>query len=230
MMDSNKGILIAVEGIDGAGKNTQVHALRHEMEILGYKVSEYSFPDYGGSVLGNTLKQMLAGNFGNATLIHPSISAPLFALERAEKCERIRADLSAGMVVLCDRYVYSNVAHQACRLPASEREDFQTWLEKVEFEILKLPVPDLTILLDADDHVASGRRRIRVQESAQERPLDDYEKDENSISLARTIYRSLASKLKWIVVPTGVGGKLFDRNAITVEILRNVEQQLPKAT
>ncbi len=226
-MKLSSGILVAVEGVDGAGKHTQVSALRLEVEKLGYTVSEYSFPDYMGSSLGPTLKGMLAGKFGNANLIHPSISAPLFALERSEKCDRIRADLAAGKVVICDRYVYSNVAHQACRLPASERCEFQRWLEKVEFEILKLPRPHLTVLLDVDPQVASDRRRIRSQESGKDRPLDDYEKDEDSILRARTIYHSLASELQWVVVPTGTGGQLFDRGAITSEILHAVKRLLP---
>jgi dTMP kinase len=229
-MNSTEGVLIAVEGVDGAGKHTQVRALRLELEKLGYAVSEYCFPDYTGSRLGATLKEMLAGRFGNATLIHPSLSAPLFALERAEKRDRMRADLAAGTVVLCDRYVYSNVAHQACRLPDVERGDFQRWLENLEFEILKLPRPHLTVLLDVDSQVASDRRRIRSQESGQERPLDDYEKDEGSISLARTIYLSLARELHWIVVPTGAEGELFERAAITREVLRNVKPRLPSAT
>jgi dTMP kinase len=227
-MNSSSGILIAVEGVDGAGKHTQVRSLHSDLEKLGHTVSEYSFPDYTGSLLGATLKEMLAGKFGNATLIHPSVSAPLFALERSEKCDRIRADLAGGKVVLCDRYVYSNVAHQACRLPASERGDFQRWLEKVEFEVLKLPKPHLTVLLDVDPQVASDRRRIRSRESGQERPLDDYEKDEDSILLARTIYHSLARELQWVVVPTGAGGKLFDRDVITSEILRAVKPLLPE--
>lgn len=226
---SSKGILVVVEGVDGAGKHTQVRALRLELEKLGYIVAEYSFPDYVGSQLGITLKQMLAGRFGNATLIHPSLSAPLFALERAEKRELILADLAAGKVVLCDRYVYSNVAHQACRLPDSERGDFKHWLENVEFELLGMPRPDLTVLLDVDNQVASDRRRRRSEESGQERPLDDYEKDEGSISLARNIYLSLARELCWIVVPTGIDGQLFERDVITREVLRNVKPRLSLA-
>lgn len=226
-MNSAEGVLIAVEGVDGAGKHTQVRALRQELERLGYTVSEYSFPDYTGSGLGTTLKEMLAGRFGNATLIHPLLSAPLFALERAEKRELIRADLAAGKVVLCDRYVYSNIAHQACRLPEAERGGFQRLLEKVEFEILGMPRPHLTVLLDVDNQVASERRRVRAQEAGQERPLDDYEKEEGLISLARAIYLSLAREFHWIVVASGVQGPLFERDAITREVLRNVKPLLP---
>lgn len=225
-MSPMKGVLIAVEGVDGAGKNTQVQALRIELEKLGYMVSIYSFPDYKGSRLGITLKDMLAGRFGNATLIHPSLSAPLFALERAEKRDAIVADLAEGKVVLCDRYVYSNVAHQACRLFKEERSDFQNWLENVEFDLLQMPRPDITVLLDVDNQVASDRRRTRSAALGGERPLDDYERDEESISLARTIYLSLAHQFNWMVVPTGLGGQLFDRITITREILRNVLQHL----
>lgn len=224
---SPKGVLISIEGVDGAGKNTQAQALRQALENLGHGVSEYSFPDYTGSRLGATLKHMLAGGFGDATLIHPSISAPLFSLERSEKRDNILSDLENGKIVLCDRYVYSNVAHQACRLPENERGTFQHWLEEIEFEILRMPRAHITILLDADIQVASDRRRLRAQEADQSRPLDDYEKDEASIILARQIYLSLAHNLDWVIVPTSVEGRVLSREEITLAILRNVKPQLP---
>lgn len=225
-MKPKQGILIAIEGVDGSGKHTQVRSLRSELERSGLQVAEYSFPDYKGSLLGESLREMLAGKYGNATLIPPTLGASMFALERFEKCERIRADLDAGKVVICDRYVYSNVAHQACRLPVEERAGFQRWLEQLEFDILKLPRPDLTILLDIDDELGSSRRRARSQESNAARPLDDYEKDELSISKARLIYLSLAANLNWMVIPTGTKGRPLDRKVITDEILSRIQPVL----
>lgn len=221
------GVLIAVEGIDGAGKHTQVRALRRELEQRGRPVSEYSFPDYHHSHLGGTIKEMLAGRFGDAIKIHPAFSAPLFALERAEKRDAIRQDLAAGFAVICDRYVYSNYAHQACRLPEGERQLFRVWLEKLEFGTLGLPRADVTVLLDVEDQVGANRRRARALELPVDRPIDNYEKDEVGISIARSIYLSLAVDLNWIVVPTMLNGKQLDREATTREIFARIRKLLP---
>ena len=225
---TSPGVLIAIEGVDGAGKHTQVRALRRELERRGKPVSEYSFPDYHCSHLGVTIKEMLAGRFGDASKIHPALSAPLFALERAEKRAAIRQDLAAGLTVICDRYVYSNYAHQACRLPQGERQLFRIWLEKLEFGTLGLPQADVTVLLDVEDQVGANRRRARALELPFERPLDDYERDEVGISVARSIYLSLAADLNWIVVQTMLNGKQLDREATAREVFARIRTLIPE--
>lgn len=225
-MRVQRGMLIAVEGVDGSGKNTQIQALKVALQELGYKVSTYSFPDYGYSELGPSIRKMLAGEFGNASQINPILSAPLFALERAEKRDLIIEDIGAGKIVLCDRYVYSNVAHQACRVSEPERKNFQLLIEKIEFNLLGLPKADMTILLDVDDATSGTRRKVRADLSQDARPLDDYEKDTVGLSLARSIYVSLAKDLEWIVIPAESNGKKFSPTEITYSILQKIKPLL----
>lgn len=195
------GFLIAVEGVDGAGKRTQVSGLQTAFEAMGLEVVTYSFPDYAHSFLGKTVQSMLMGEFGPATEIHPVLSATLFSVERSEKGKHIQSDLASGKLVICDRYVYSNVAHQACRLPVNERRTFQMWVEGLEFDILGLPRPSATILLDVLDDEAERRRTSRSIAAQGTRPLDQYEMDEVGLATARTIYQKLASDLQWIRIP-----------------------------
>lgn len=222
-MSTSRGALLAIEGVDGAGKHTQAVALSSALQRLGFATSLYTFPDYSGSRLGSTLRHMLAGNFGNATSIHPMLSAPLFALERAEKKDKILSDLNSGVIVICDRYVYSNVAHQACRLPMEERANFCELLEYIEFNVLGLPRATATILLDIDDSASEERRRERAEKSNFNRPLDDYERDSDSLSSARSIYLELARRLQWTICPAFIDGEQVDRMKVTESLLKMVK-------
>lgn len=228
-MTRTQGLLVALEGVDGSGKHTQAVGLQARLQARGLQTALYTFPDYERSRLGPSLREMLAGAFGPAGAIHPRLSAPLFALERSEKRDAICADLDAGKVVLCDRYVYSNVAHQACRLPDEERPAFRRWLEEIEFDVLGMPRPDLTFLLDADDRLSAQRREQRAREAGDARPLDDYERDDGGIARARRIYLDLAEALRWAVVPVMEHGEQLDRETVTGRMFARMEPYLPAA-
>lgn len=215
-MNSSTGFLLAIEGVDGTGKRTQVTALQSIFENAGREVAVYGFPDYDHSFLGSTVRAMLMDKLGDAKAIHPTFSAALFALERSEKARQIRADLAAGKLVICDRYVYSNVAHQACRLPASEQLEFQKWVEHLEFETLGMPRADATVLLEVDEAEAERRRISRSEQAQGARPLDAYESDTAGLATARTIYSQLAQRLGWLNVEA-FGGPPEE---ITARVLR----------
>lgn len=222
-MTAQPGFLLAVEGVDGSGKRTQVAALQAAFGSAGRKVTTYSFPDYERSMLGADVKRMLSGEFGNAISIHPKLSAALFALERSEKAKRIRDDISAGYLVICDRYVYSNIAHQEFRLAPSDRFEFRAWIERLEFDLLGMPRPNATVLLDIDDAEAQNRRLSRSESSQGARPLDHYEQDATGLTSARAIYQDLSRQLGWVVVKAS-GDK---PTAITERVLVALRDKLP---
>lgn len=205
-----KSKLIVIEGVDGSGKRTQCELLAKELQSLGCDVSSYCFPDYNHSVVGPWIRRMLAGEFGDSSRFQPQLIAPLFALDRAEKASAIMMDLAAGRIVICDRYVYSNVAHQASRLPLSAHDDFKLWVERLEFDVLALPKADLTILLDVEDDVSIERREIRAKDSKGQRPLDDYERDSAALKAARNIYLWLAKEESWDVISSSMHTSVQD--------------------
>src|SRR6202007_770696 len=108
------GKLIAVEGIDGSGKQTQVQLLARELESRGHKVLVTGVPQYD-SWFGKMVGQFLNGDFGALDSVDPHFTALLYAGDRFECKQPIVSALQNGDIVLADRYVGSNLAHQTAR-------------------------------------------------------------------------------------------------------------------
>src|ERR1700756_4080704 len=117
------GKLIAIEGIDGSGKQTQVRLLARELESRGHQVLSTSFPQYG-SWFGKMVGQFLNGDFGSLDSVDPHFTALLYAGDRFECKQPIVAALESGRIVLADRYVASNLAHQSARSAPEKRAEF----------------------------------------------------------------------------------------------------------
>jgi dTMP kinase len=152
--DGPRGRLITVEGVEGAGKTTQVEALRAWLVERGVSVVATAEPD--GTPLGAGLRRVL----GEVDRVAPLTEALLFAASRAEHVQRvIRPALAAGQVVLCDRYVDSTVAYQGYgRGVALET------VAQLNHLATGGVTPDLTLVLDLD--VAEGLRRARARRGA----------------------------------------------------------------
>ena len=152
--DGPRGRLITLEGVEGAGKSTQVETLRAWLAARGVSVLATAEPD--GTPLGASLRRVL----GELDRVTPLTEALLFAASRAEHVQRvIRPALVAGQVVLCDRYVDSTVAYQGYGRGVSLETIAQ--LNRVATEGCR---PDLTLVLDLD--VAEGLRRVRARRGA----------------------------------------------------------------
>jgi dTMP kinase len=152
--DGPRGRLITVEGVEGAGKSTQVESLRAWLAGRGVSVLATSEPD--GTTLGAGLRRVL----GEVDRVSPLTEALLFAASRAEHVRQVlQPALAAGQVVLCDRYVDSTVAYQGYGRSLSLETVAQ--LNRLATDGL---VPDLTLVLDLD--VAEGLRRVRARRGA----------------------------------------------------------------
>jgi len=142
----HRGKLIAIEGIDGSGKQTQVRLLARELESRGHQVFATGFPQYG-SWFGKMVGQFLNGDFGPLHSVDPHFTALLYAGDRFECKAPIVTTLEAGGVVLADRYIASNLAHQAVRTSPEKRTEFRAWIEHLEYDIYGLPREDLVLYL-----------------------------------------------------------------------------------
>jgi dTMP kinase len=152
--DGPRGRLITVEGVEGAGKSTQVERLRAWLSERGACVLATSEPD--GTPLGANLRRLL----GEVDRVSPLTEALLFAASRAEHVRQvIRPALAAGRIVLCDRYVDSTVAYQGYGRGVSLETVAQ--LNRLATDGL---TADLTVVLDLD--VAEGLRRVRARVGA----------------------------------------------------------------
>ena len=142
-------MFIVLEGLDGAGKSTQIALLREYFSGRGIESAYIHFPRFDAPVYGELIARFLRGEFGGADRVDPYLVALLFAGDRAGAAPQIRQWLAEGKVVLLDRYVHSNIGYQCAKLPAGEeRRRLARWILDLEFGHNAIPRPDLSLFLD----------------------------------------------------------------------------------
>lgn len=142
-------MLIVLEGLDGAGKSTQVSMLKAYLQEKVSCLEYIHFPRYDAPVYGGLIGSFLRGDFGTNDTVHPKLVALLFAGDRHEASSSIRKALDCGKTVLLDRYVYSNIAYQCAKLhPDADRKELRDWIFNTEYIEFGIPRPDLNIFLD----------------------------------------------------------------------------------
>lgn len=142
-------MFIVLEGLDGAGKSTQIRNLRKFLADRGTASEYIHFPRFDAPVYGELIARFLRGEFGGAEAVDPYLVALLYAGDRAEAAPRIRQWLAEGKAVVLDRYVFSNVGYQCAKLPAGEaRDGLMRWILDLEFGHNELPRPDVSLFLD----------------------------------------------------------------------------------
>ena len=151
----NKGKLIVIEGTDCSGKDTQSKLLVKRLREDGIKIEEKGFPMYNtptGYIIGANL--LGKSNMGKCifpegtTNVPAKVAALYYAADRLYNIESIKKLLDNGINVILDRYVESNMGHQAAKLnEKSDKINMMNWLEKLEYDLLELPKPDIVIFL-----------------------------------------------------------------------------------
>ena len=142
-------MLVVLEGLDGAGKSTQVKLLRTYLESVCGGLEYIHFPRYDAPVYGDLISRFLRGDFGSNETVHPQLVALLFAEDRHGAAADIRQHLENGGTVLLDRYVYSNIAYQCAKLDSEEEaEALRKWIIDTEYGDFGIPKPDINLFLD----------------------------------------------------------------------------------
>lgn len=142
-------MLFVIEGLDGAGKSTQVRRLKQYLEERLGALEYIHFPRYDAPVYGELIGKFLRGGFGTLDAVHPQLVALLYAEDRHGAAPQMRESLRTGRPLLLDRYVYSNIAYQCAKMERpQEREALREWIINTEFGAFDLPRPDLNIFLD----------------------------------------------------------------------------------
>jgi dTMP kinase len=141
--------LIVLEGLDGAGKSTQLGLLQKRAAEGGHATEFLHFPRTDTPLYGETIARFLRGDFGEADRVDPYTVALLFAGDRAAAAPMIREWLGQGRWVFLDRYVYSNVGYQCAKVDdPSRRRRLKEWILDLEFGIYGIPRPDVSLFLD----------------------------------------------------------------------------------
>jgi dTMP kinase len=142
-------MFIVLEGLDGAGKSTQIAKLRDMFRARGVESEYLHFPRFDAPVYGELIARFLRGDLGSVESVNPYLVALLYAGDRAAAAATIRGWLSDGKVVIVDRYVYSNIGYQCAKLPRGEaRNMLKDWILHTEYEEFGIPRPDLSLFLD----------------------------------------------------------------------------------
>jgi dTMP kinase len=194
-----RGKLIVIEGIDGAGKGTQANLLIRALEGRGLAVARFSFPRYESS-FGQLIARFLNGEFGPLPAVDAHFSALLYAGDRFEAKADLQAALDAGKAVVMDRYIASNLAHQAARVAAEERPEFIAWLRQLEYGTYGLPLEDVAIYLRVpakEGHRLVGLKSARGY-TASKRDLQ--ESDVLHLKEAALVYDELAAAPNWVTI------------------------------
>ena len=198
-------MLIAIEGVDGAGKRTLAQGLRAAFEAAGRSVATLAFPRYGQSVAADVAAEALHGQHGDlASSVYAM--AMLFALDRAGGADQIQDLRRDHDVVILDRYVASNAAYSAARLRQQADGEVVGWVHEIEYRRLHLPVPDWQVLLGISAELADQRARHRARHDAS-RARDAYERDTELQQRTGAVYAGLAAAGwggRWLVVDAEV--------------------------
>lgn len=221
------GKLVAIEGIDGSGKRTQVDLLTLALKARGHSVYSTGFPQYD-SWFGKMVGQFLNGDLGPLESVDPHFTSLLYAGNRFEAKPKLEAALNNGQIVLADRYVGSNLAHQTARVPHAERSRFLEWIEHLEYGIYGLPRESLILYLRVPPFEAQrlvAHKSARSYTSAQK---DLLEASLHHLEDAAEMYESLSRSAPWVTIQCfdAALSAMREPEEIAVEVLAAVEGAL----
>jgi dTMP kinase len=174
-LKADRGLLVAFEGLDQSGKQTQAERLRDRLTSNGRRVQLLSFPDYQ-TVIGAEIGRALRGEREYTA----DVMQLLYVANRYEFKGEILREKESGTIVLCDRYLASSIAYgEAQGLDAAWLTDIQKYL----------PQPDITFLLDIAPEVSATRKTT---------DRDRYERDLSLLSRVRSSYLRQAEADGWV--------------------------------
>ena len=164
---------IVIEGLDGAGKSTQLNFLADYLNSKGVECESLHFPRTNSPFFGELIARFLRGELGNLEQVDPYLVALLYAGDRKDASELLKQWLSSGKTILLDRYVYSNIAFQCAKLDGLDNQTrLRDWIYNLEFNYFAIPKPNLNIFLDVPfqftvskltKHREIGRASCRVR-------------------------------------------------------------------
>lgn len=181
-----RGLFIVIEGSDGSGKATQLNLLKERLKAIGYDVAEFDFPRYSQDS-SYFVRQYLEGAYGQATKLSPYTASLFYALDRFEASRSIKKALREGKIVLSNRYVGSNMAHQGAKFEDPvEQRGFFIWEDNLEFELLGIPRPDVSFFLRVPADISLKLIEERAAKIGAK--LDDHEKNAKFLSKSLETY------------------------------------------
>ena len=212
--------LLAIEGGDGAGKGTAAAEVVRQLSAAGRSAALLSFPRYADTAGGWALGEYLAGRLPRT--VDPRAAAVLYALDRLQSSDALRAAAAAHDVVVLDRYMASNLAYQAAKAPAGEAAALMAWIWALETQTFGLPAPDLNVFLATPVDMARRQIAMKQRRSYTDEVFDVNEADQALQARVRDNYAALAATEwtgRWKTVDTAADGAMRTPEDIAAEIV-----------
>lgn len=215
------GKLIAIDGVDASGKQTHAELLYDKLKEDGYFVRRVSFPVYD-SPSSALVKMYLSGEFGkNAEDVGAYAASSFFAADRfASFRTDWGEDYKNGAVIIADRYVSSNMIHQASKLCREEKDAFLDWLDNLEYEIYALPRPEATVFLDMPPEFGARLMRERENKFSHGSEKDIHEKDFSYLTKSYENACFVAKRYSW--------KRIFCTNGDIIRPIEEINEELYK--
>ena len=192
-------MFIVLEGVDGSGKSTQIAKLRDMFAEQGIPTEYLHFPRFDAPYFGDLIARFLRGELGSIEQVDPYIVAMLYAGDRRDAAAMIRGWMDEGKVVICDRYVYSNIGYQCAKVAdADERETLRKWILSLEYDYFAIPRPDVSLFLDVP-FAFTERKLLQEQREGDDRAYLNGKKDihEQSMDLQRAVRQVYIDAAEW---------------------------------
>jgi dTMP kinase len=190
-----RGVFITIEGTDGSGKATQSKRVVNMLRRDGYSVLKYDFPRYEEPSAW-FVTEYLKGKFGTLEEIGPRKASLFYALDRFAAAPKIHNALTQGRIVVSDRFVASNLAHQGSKIAdETERQHFMHWAKELEFDILDIPKPNLNIILFVTPEISQqlvDQKKPRAHLRGKKR--DIHEANLKHLTKTYNVYRELVQR------------------------------------
>ncbi len=224
---------IVIEGPDGSGKATQTKLLFQTIKDRGIKVKKIDFPQYGKKSAG-LVEEYLNGKYGKPKEVGPYRASVFYACDRYDASFKLKKWIDDGYVVVADRYISSNVAHQGGKIEKkSERKKYIKWLYNLEYGIFEIPRPDVTIVLKTSTEFSyKFSSKIEDKEKKEKKHLylgkkkrDAHEKDKDHLRDSLRVYLEMVEEYPkdFKVIECIKKGKLLSPEEIHNKIIKELK-------
>ncbi len=218
------GKFIVIDGTDGSGKGTQTNKLVEKLKAEKFHVEIADFPQYGQKSAA-LVEEYLNGNYGTAKEVGPYRASIFYACDRYAASFQLKKWLEEKKIIISNRYVSSNMGHQGGKIQdTTERDKFLEWVEDLEYNIFKIPKPDINILLYMPPAIGQqlvDKKGHRDYVNGKKR--DIHEADIKHLEEAAEAYQYIARKFNWIIIDCAPNNELRTIEQIHHELWQKVQ-------